>query len=520
MLLVNGSPAPDVKVWLQTVTVTRNTNYAFSSWIQALFAPNPAQLSFSINGADAGTLITASLPTCTWTRFYTTWNSGNSTSAIISIVNKNTLVQGNDFALDDISFAPVIIKRDSVKITIDSPTIKTNADTAACKGTPIQLNCTGAVSYAWSPSSGLSSASVANPMATPSDTTQYIVSGTSVNGCKAKDTVMIFVKQLPVISRSKDDTICINQSLQLMASGGTQYSWTPSATLNNDAIPNPVANPVANTIYTVMVTGNNTCINKDSIKISVRPLPVFSVSADKATCINGKAGLSASGGTSYKWSPAVYLNNANIANPVATVPANTLFTVFINDSICNLSSTLNTSVTTNLAPPVITASKSNDIDCVFSSVQLIATGANVYAWTPALNLSSSSIANPVATPVATQLYTVVGTDSVTNCKSQDTITVLKKGAANPKAYIPNTFTPNGDGSNDCFRIRDFGTVKIVEIFIYNRYGNIVFQTKNATDCWDGNYKGRPADVGNYVYYIRALNDCGEEFNKGNLLLLR
>ncbi|RYZ32327.1 MAG: PKD domain-containing protein, partial [Sphingobacteriales bacterium] len=125
MMLVNGAPASDVQVWTQTISVTPNTNYAFSTWIQALWPPNPAQLSFSINGKDIGSQITASLPTCTWTQFYTTWNSGNTTTATISIVNKNTQIQGNDFALDDISFAPVFIKRDSVRIKIEQPKVST-----------------------------------------------------------------------------------------------------------------------------------------------------------------------------------------------------------------------------------------------------------------------------------------------------------------------------------------------------------------------------------------------------------
>lgn len=67
---------------------------------------------------------------------------------------------------------------------------------------------------------------------------------------------------------------------------------------------------------------------------------------------------------------------------------------------------------------------------------------------------------------------------------------------------------------------DFGTIKTVDITIYNRYGNVVFHTKNATLCWDGKYKGQPAEVGNYVYYIKVLNNCGEEIKKGNLLLFR
>lgn len=98
MMFVNGNPIPDINVWSQTVTVTPNTNYAFSTWIQSLFKDNPAQLMFSINNIPIGNMITASLPVCNWSQFYATWNSGNNTKAIISIINKNTIVWGNDFA--------------------------------------------------------------------------------------------------------------------------------------------------------------------------------------------------------------------------------------------------------------------------------------------------------------------------------------------------------------------------------------------------------------------------------------
>jgi gliding motility-associated-like protein len=520
MMLVNGSPVPDVKVWNQTVAVTPNTNYAFSTWVQALYTPNPANLAFSINGLAIGNPITASLPTCNWTRFYTTWNSGNNTTAAISIVNKNTFVQGNDFALDDISFSPVLIKRDSVKISIDTPVVRTIQDTAACKGASVQLTSTGAVLYNWSPPTGLNSTTISNPLASPVVTTQYIVTGTNVNGCTAKDTVIVGFKQLPAISISTPDTVCINQRVQLTASGGIAYSWNPTITLNNPNIPDPVATASATTTYTVTVTGANNCVNKDSVTITLKALPAFAVAGNVATCVNGKAQLSASGGTNYLWSPAALLNNATIANPVATVPSNTLFQVIIRDSDCNLSDTLFTTVSTNRLPPPVTAAKSNDMDCVFNSVQLTAIGADSYTWSPSVDLSSNTIANPVASPTVTRQYTVTGINTTSNCSGTDTITVFVKAPAAPKAYIPNAFSPNNDGVNDCFRVKDFGTVKTADIIIYNRYGNLVFQTKNPLDCWDGTYKGMPSEPGNYVYYIKVINDCGEEIKKGNLLLLR
>ncbi len=520
MLLVNGSPVPDVKVWTQAVPVTPNTNYAFSTWVQALYTPNPANLAFSINGFSIGNPITASLPTCNWTRFYTTWNSGNNTTATISIVNKNTFVQGNDFALDDISFAAVLIKRDSVTIRVDTAIVRTIPDTATCRNAGVQLSTTGAVLYNWSPATGLSSTTAANPLASPISTTQYIVTGTNVNGCTAKDTVAVAVKSLPAVSISAADTVCLNQPVQLSASGGVSYSWAPGALLNNPIIPNPVATASATTMYIVTVTGGNNCVNKDSVKITLKALPVFAVTGNVATCVNGKAQLAASGGTNYLWSPAALLSNATIGNPVATVPGNTLFQVIVRDSDCNLSDTLFTNVTTDLVPPPVTAAKSNDMDCVFNSVQLTAGGADSYTWSPSTDLNNSTIANPVATPAITRQYTVVGTNSTSNCIGTETITVFVKAPAAPKAYIPNAFSPNGDGINDCFRVKDFGTIKIVDIVIYNRYGNLVFQTKNSLECWDGTYKGRPSEPGNYVYYIKVINDCGEDVKKGNLILLR
>ena len=118
MLMVNGSTTANAIIWSETITVKPNMNYAFSSWLQSLDIVNPAQLQFSINGKVIGNIFTANSNSCVWNRFYATWNSGNSTTAIISIINKNTLVQGNDFGLDDIAFSEIKTLSDSVKITV------------------------------------------------------------------------------------------------------------------------------------------------------------------------------------------------------------------------------------------------------------------------------------------------------------------------------------------------------------------------------------------------------------------
>ena len=519
MLLVNGASVPDVNVWAQTITVVPNTNYAFSTWIQSLYPPNPAQLSFSINGSNIGNTITATLPNCNWTQFYTTWNSGNNTAASIAIVNKNTEVQGNDFALDDISFSPVIIKRDSVKITIDTPFVKTNADTTICAGKPVQLTSIGAASYNWSPANGLNNAGIANPVATPVVTTEYIVTGTSSKGCTAADTVVISANPLPVITRTADTTICQNIPAQLWATGGVTYAWTPIASLSNAAIANPIASPVSNTIYHVTVTSINNCIALDSVSISIRPAAVFAVSPPDTTCFNTAVQLLASGGDTYLWSPAALVTNPNIANPSSAGNADAAYTVFIKENTCNTSNTLTTSLKV-LPVPVISVSKSNDITCSLGSAQLVATGAGAYTWLPATALNNNTIANPVASPTATTLYVVTGTDPVTKCTTTSSINVFFKKEGEPKFFIPSAFSPNGDGKNDCFKVSHFNYLKSVDITIFNRFGNMVFHSTTDDNCWDGMYKGNPASPGNYVYYIKTENNCAIFYKKGNLLLIR
>jgi gliding motility-associated-like protein len=519
MLLVNGAPLADVNVWNQTVTIAPNTNYAFSTWVQALWPPNPAQLSFSINGGTLGNLITASLPTCTWTQFYTTWNSGNNTSATISIVNKNTFVQGNDFALDDISFSPVVIKRDSVVISIDKPVIKASNDTLVCAGSNVQLTAAGAATYNWLPAAGLSNAAISNPIAAAANTTQYIVTGITAKGCAAADTVIVTTKPLPVITKTPDTVICNNTNVQLFVSGGISYQWSPAAGLSNIAIPNPVASPVNTTAYNVIVTGANSCIKTDSVKITVRPKPVFTVSPADTTCLNTAVQLKASGGDVYSWSPAAMVSNAAIAAPNTVGNTSTNYTVVIKELACNNSATLNTSVTV-LPVPVIKASKSNDINCSIGASQLSVSGTGQYIWSPAISLNNNEVASPVATPAATTVYQVTSTDVVTSCIATDTVTVFVNKGGITSFFIPSAFSPNGDGVNDCFKVKSYTFLKSVDISIYNRFGNIVYHSTTDNDCWDGTYKGSPAEAGNYVYYIKTADNCDPFFRKGNLVLIR
>lgn len=518
MMMVNGSPVENVVVWSQTINIQPNTTYAFSTWIQNISFMEPAKLQFSINGKTVGSIFQASATSCLWQQFYTTWNSGDSTRAVISIVNKHLVWDGNDFGLDDISFAPVFIKRDSVKINVDTAFVKTIENDAICKGRTIQLTSFGASSYSWTPATGLNDPSIANPIASPSVSTQYIVTGTNANGCTAKDTVDITVNPGPTITKSPNQTICKNSSVQLFASGGTNYVWTPAATLNNPNIADPIASPTGYTKYYVTVTDANTCTNIDSVEIDIHPDPHFTINAPGPICFKDSVKLVASGGDIYTWQADPSLSNTGIADPVVKPAVTTTYTVTITETVCNNSATLSTSVTVNPLPNV-TADKSNDLDCSNDRSQLSARGATSYLWTPASTLSNPAIGNPVATPTVSTQYIVKGTD-LNGCVNYDTVLVNFVGVNKGEYLVANAFTPNNDGVNDCFGVKYWGVITQIEFSIYNRWGERIFFTNNPNDCWNGTYKGQMQDIGVYVYMIKAKTLCGDTFRKGTFALAR
>ncbi|MCC6286980.1 MAG: gliding motility-associated C-terminal domain-containing protein [Chitinophagaceae bacterium] len=675
MMMVNGNPISDINVWSQKVTVTPNTNYAFSTWIQSLFSDNPAQLMFSINGIPVGNMITASLPICNWSQFYTTWNSGNNTTAVISIINKNTIVWGNDFALDDISFAPVFIKRDSVTINIEDPVIKARLDTTVCEGIDVQLNARGNfASYKWLPATGLSNNTIANPVASPLATTVYIVNGVTINGCKASDTTNITIMPKPLLKAGNDTVLCGSGSVQLNATGNAgSYSWSPSAGLSDSSIANPVANltrnsqyivrgeslqgcnaydtinirvstipvvevnndtticegnsvqlnvfpatasytwspasglsdtkiaspvatPLATTQYILAAGNPDGCIGRDSVWINVSSKPLLSLVGDTTVCRTAAVQLNRADSSGYySWSPSTGLSNSSTANPIATPlettkysvvvtdaasgcksegdvdivirqrPAfntsgdteicygkttrlqasggdiyqwtslvminepelneivvnpgvTTLYTVHIAERICNYDTLIELNVTVHPSP-LITTQKSNDINCVTTTAQLSATGGDRYIWSPSVNLDNANVHNPVASPDSTTIFTVKGTNEY-GCSAEDSIAVTVTKEGNPLYLVPNAFTPNNDGINDCLSLKKWGYMQLDEFSIYNRWGEKIFSTKNRMDCWDGTYKGIKQSSGTFVYVIRAKTLCGNINRKGLVTLIR
>lgn len=519
MMLVNGAPQTDVTVWQQTIPVVPGTDYAFAIWIQSLSPQNPAKLQFSINGQQLAAPINAGALTCQWQQFYVTWNASSSTSAQIAIINKNNSLAGNDFALDDISFAPISIKRDSVTITVDKPLVKAANDTIICMNRPVNLNAGGAVSYTWSPATGLSDVSAANPVASPSVSTEYIVAGVNANGCVAKDTVQVNVFAKPLIVHQADTSVCRNTSLPLWITGGVSYHWTSPGTISDPFSANPVVSPVGETRYDVLVTDHNNCVYADSVTVGIIPDPVFGVNGEVAVCINDSVALNAFGGDQYVWSPAAGMNDAGIASPKVSPAVTTDYTVTITEQVCNRSAVLSTTVTV-LPLPDVRATSENNIDCSYGSSQLGASGARTYSWSPAAGLNNASIFNPLAIPASTTVFVVKGTDR-NGCAGYDSVLVKVENINKGGYEMPSAFTPNSDGLNDCYGIKFWGVIGDIEFSVFDRWGNRLFYSKDPRACWDGTFKGQKQATGVYVYMIRANTNCeAPVFRKGTFTLVR
>lgn len=222
------------------------------------------------------------------------------------------------------------------------------------------------------------------------------------------------------------------------------------------------------------------------------------------------------GASSYSWSPAGVLDNNTIRNPTATINTTTRFYLTATNAMgCPSIDSVDISIAPR--PPAIPV-KSGDIDCANPSVILSVSGGIKYLWSPATGLSDPTSPNPVANPDKTQIYTVTVT-SGPGCSSKGSITVYNNRKISLAHFMPNAFTPNGDGINDCYGMKYWMYIRQLEFTIYNRWGEKVFTTNNPANCWDGLYKGKIL-AGNYVYYIKAKTDCGDVDLSGNLLLIR
>ncbi len=323
-----------------------------------------------------------------------------------------------------------------------------------------------------------------------------------------------------------DAVICEGASTQLeLISNATQYSWSPATGLSDATISNPVANPTITTQYTVTATLGR-CSADDIVIVNVNAAPIPDAGTDGYICYGQTYQLQASGGTQYQWTPDTYLNSATIANPVAAATKDITYTLSILSDANGCPSLTTDEVYVDVTPPIkVTTLPYDTIGYSGDQFQLLAVPNDSdvinYLWTPSKGLNDPRIHNPTVTLGAngdvTQ-YQVI-TSTIAGCKGEGYITVrVYKG---PDIYVPTAFTPNGDGRNDRFLPVPVGIKSLNYFRVFNRWGQLLFQTKTLHDGWDGKFNSTQQASGVYVWMIEAVTNQDKVITKkGTVTIIR
>ena len=376
--------------------------------------------------------------------------------------------------------------------------ISAGNDVTTCEGNIVQLNAFGGSNYAWSPSTGLNNPNIANPIATPTTTTTYTVTGVSANGCPAIDTVTIFVNPRPEAIACEDKMICRGDSIQLIVTTHAQYSWSPTNTLLNPTSGTPTAFPTETTTYTVTVTDENGCTDTDEVVVFVNDPSSVDLGTDITLCGSGVVPLDAGVGVAYQWSPTTGLSDPNIRNPIATVSNTTTYTV----QVTNANGCVGTDdITININNGPIADAGPSIVLCPGGSGQLMASGGVSYQWSPATGLSNPNIANPIVTTSQVTNYQVTVTDEF-GCTATDEalVTVSLPLAVDP---IITDATCCGAGGSAILNVSGgFGNATF-------SWSPNVSTTNTATNLEAGFYKVVVTDAGgcSIIFTFEIKEDC-------------
>jgi gliding motility-associated-like protein len=383
-----------------TVEVTNNPLIALSG--NTLICSG-ATTSLSANGVGNYTWSPAS-------------NLSSSTGSLVTAnpsVTTNYTVSGSVSTCTAVAFITVSVSPLPVLIASTSQSI--------CAGSSATLNVSGALTYSWNPSNNLSSASGSTVNSTPLTTTSYTISG-SDGLCSNTATTSVIVNPVPtIIVNPLNPTICVGASTNLIATGATNYTWSPAFGLNTTSTNSVVASPSITTTYTI--DGSNLgCVNQTVVTVSVNALPVLSISPNATICAGASTNFTVSGANTYNWLPTIGLTPTFGAN-VTSSPLSSLVYTVSGSSLLGCSNTITVSV--DVVPiPTISIVASPSIICEGNSSILQASGATNYTWSPSPSLVSNGSSASV-NPFITSVYSVTATNgAVSQCISTQTITVV------------------------------------------------------------------------------------------------
>jgi gliding motility-associated-like protein len=551
-MLVNASVQPGAFYTDTVKGLCAGTTFEFAAWVANVMRPSACggngtrpNLTFSIEKTDGSIIQQYSsgdinqTPSLQWVQYgFFFITPAGVTDVVLRIVNNAPGGCGNDLALDDITFRPC-------GPLVTTAITSTGGNSAAiCEGQGSTYNLSSTISngytnpvFQWQSSFNggafvnISGATVASlPVIIPSNAssgvyTYRVLASEAGNinnvGCRVNSSVVtITVEPLPTISFNTNAPICANSNLQIAASSiATTYQWNGpggfSASTNSVTINNAQTNS-SGKYY--LLASTTSCSYYDSITVAVNPVPLATINISAITiCEEDTVQLIAAGGSSYLWQPTAALSVSSSAVTKAFPISSTTYNAIVSNSF-NCSDTAAVDITVikkasaNAGPDLFTI-VGNPIQ-----IQAIAAGDNItYSWTPSTYLDSPFALKPVVNaPAGVYNYRLLVASAVGCGFAPDEVKVT----VYDKLYIPSAFTPNNDGKNDRWIIPALHIFPSAEVFIYNRYGEMIFRENGSFNGWDGKYKGLPVPTGSYIYMVKPGSQSQPKLLKGIITVIR
>lgn len=391
-------------------------------------------------------------------------------------------------------------------------------DTLICSIDSLQLNAIGDGVFEWTPGYNIINPNSATPVVFPKLTTTYKVKMTE-NRCVAEDEIRVRVVDFVTLNAGTDTTICATDTIQLApVSDGLKFVWTatPTAYFDDPARRNARTSPAGTTTYHV-VASIGSCVNEDEFMVGTVPYPVVQAGADVIMCYGDTTRLNGyTNGSSYNWDPIFSLDNPRSLTPNAYPLQTRTYALFGFDTLgCPKPGIDRVTITVRSK---IEADAGNDTAIVRGQpLQLKGSGSEFYAWSPETGLSSTSIPNPVAVLNRDMNY-VLKAYTAEGCFDMDTMRVTVFQTA-PDIFVPNAFVPGGRNSE--LRPKAVGMSSLDYFRVYNRWGQVVFETSVINKGWDGRTNGVVQNIGTYVWMISGTDYTGRKVvKKGTAVLVR
>jgi gliding motility-associated-like protein len=305
-------------------------------------------------------------------------------------------------------------------------------------------------------------------------------------------------------------------------SNAGNFAWTPADGLSNSNVLTPVAGPAVTTVYHLTVS-TGVCRQTADVTVSVNPAPVANAGKDDTVCYGKSAQLQGSGGGIYRWTPATYLSDATSPDATVVHPLHTTtYYLSVTDDKGCTSLHSDAVVIAVTPPPAVWLGNDTSIlagqPVPMEVDDVNGSGFTHFSWTPVTGLSDASLRNPVASPEESVTYTVLASTAA-GCEATGSRSVKVYSVAG--IFVPNAFSPNGDGHNDVLHARPVGIRDFKYFAVFNRWGQRVFYTADPAVGWDGTTGGQYAHEATYVWVAAGVDYRGVLVEKkGTVMVVR